>query len=141
MGYLFDVEGEEEMTPPNLSPEQQSQLRAFGICYLIWTVVSIYAYYYLLPKEWGWLAYGPIAFILIAFTLTGIAIISRQMLPKPIDCVYVNHKRVTCCQFCPMAQTKDNIVNNSFPVTTCMEMAKVCYQPMKIPRWCPYAKR
>ena len=138
---MVDMEGEREMKlPSDLSEAQQIQLRNVIMAYLVWAIASIVAYEYILPDDWKWLAYGPIVFIFLAFIITGLVIISRPIMPKPIEYVYVNHKRVTCCQFCSMAEVKDNIVNNKFPVVTCRETAKTCYQPMKIPRWCPYAK-
>ena len=137
---MVNLEGQRKMIHPSLSTEQTTQLRNVIIGYVIWILASAISYYYILPDNWKWLAYGPVVFIFLAFIITGLVIITRPIMPKPIECVYVNHKQVTCCQFCSMAEVKDNIVNNSFPVVTCRETAKTCYQPMKIPRWCPYAK-
>jgi hypothetical protein len=141
MVRILNMEGEEEMTPiPPLTTQQHQQLRNVLFAYTIWVIASITAYYFILPTEWQWIAYGPAIFVILAFLITGIAIFTRPMLSKTIDCVYVNHKRITCCQYCSMAEINDNIVNNSFPVVKCRETAKVCYAPMKIPRWCPHAK-
>ena len=57
-----------------------------------------------------------------------------------VESVFIKGECITSCQKCPMADVKDNIVNNSFPIVKCRETAKVCYTPTKIPRWCPYAK-
>jgi hypothetical protein len=131
---------------PDFTGMQLEQLKSFAIIYTVWSVMSVIGYYYILSDEHKWIAYGPAVFLLIAFVITGVIIISRKLLPnislpKNLDCVYIKGKRVTCCQYCKMAEIKDNIVNNKFPVVKCRETAKVCYNPMKIPRWCPYAKK
>ena len=141
MVRIFDMEGETEMIPiPSLTPQQIHQLRNVLFIYTIWTALSIFAYYFILSDDWKWLAYGPVIFLIMAFLITGVIILTRPIHTKPVECVYVNHKRVTGCQFCSMAEIHDNIVNNSFPVVKCRETAKTCYQPTNIPRWCPYAK-
>jgi hypothetical protein len=142
MVRVFSMEGETKMTPiPALTDHQIRHLKLFFVVYTAWVVTSIVAYFYILPEELSWVAYGPAVFILLAFIITGICIAARPIIASDIECVYVNHKRTTCCQFCSMAEINDNIVNNKFPVVKCMETAKVCYNPMKIPRWCPYAKK
>ena len=123
----------------NLTPEQKNQLRNIGIAYIAWVVISIFAWCFLLPTEWLWLAYGPVLFAMLAIIITGILIVAQPILPKRIAFVYVGRKRVSACQFCPMAEVKDNPVYGKMPIVKCMEEAKVCYQPMQIPRWCPYA--
>jgi len=143
MVRILIMEGEEMINIPNfkaITPEQWAQVKNVAIGFAIWTLASIIAYYYVLPDEWKWIAYAPAAFLLFAFWITAAIIPLRQFYPKPIAFVYVGRKRVTACQYCPMSETKDNIVNSKFPVVKCMETAKVCYTPMAIARWCPYAK-
>lgn len=142
---MVDDESEAEtMNVPVLTPEQTRQLTKVLAVYSVWVIASAFAYYYFLPDEWKWVAYGPAAFLLLAFGITGIIITAQifmpNIVPKPIECVYIKGKRVTCCQYCLMAEVKYNIVNNKFPVVKCRETAKVCYYPMKISGWCPYAK-
>lgn len=134
------MEGETEMKPFfNIPEDQWMKLKTVAVAYVIWTLISGIAYAFFLPNEWKWVAYGPLAFLMIVVVSTSIAIISRPFIPRPIEAVYVGRRRVSCCQFCPMADIKDNIINSGFPVVKCRETAKVCYAPMKIPRWCPYA--
>jgi hypothetical protein len=130
------MEGEEEMN--RFTEEQTEKLVKVGIGYIAWVIASVTGWF-LLPAEWQWVCYGPVLFIILAVVLTCIIIIARPILPKPITRVYVGRKRVTCCHNCPMVEIKENPVNINFPIVKCREMAKVCYQPMKIPRWCPYA--
>ena len=137
MVLVFNMEGEREMKIPELTPPQ---LKIIGIAFIVLIVAGLLAWLFILPAEWVWILYIPAIFAVLVFGLTGIAILIKPSLVSQVECVYVNHKRVSCCQFCPMAEVKDNIVNNKFPVVKCRETAKICYQPMKIPRWCPYAK-
>lgn len=122
-----------------LTPEQKTQLGNITLVYIAWVVVSIFAWCFLLPEWLLWMAYLPVAFAMLAVIITGIAIICAPILPKPITRVYVGSRCITCCNYCPMADIKDNIVNSSFPVVTCRETAKISYTPNSIPRWCPYA--
>ena len=122
-----------------ITEEQTKRLWNIGLGYLAWVVASIFAWCFVLPDEFKWIAYLPILFVVFVIVAFVAAVILNPILPKPVSHVYVGHKRVTCCQFCPMADIRDNIVNNSFPVVKCRETAKVCYNPKGIPRWCPYA--
>ena len=123
----------------NLTPEQKTKLRNIALGYIAWVVVSIFAWCFLLPEEWLWLAYGPVFFAMVVVIITGVLIVARPILPKPIQRVFVGRQRVTCCQCCPMADIKDNPVYGKMPIVKCMETAKICYAPMQIPGWCPYA--
>ena len=123
----------------NLTPEQKTQLRNVALGYIAWVVASIFAWCFPLPKEWLWVAYGPVLFAMLVIIITGILIIAQPILPKPIQRVYVGRQRVTACQFCPMADVKDNPVYGQMPIVKCRETARICYSPMQIPRWCPYA--
>lgn len=120
-----------------IPPNTREQLEKFTLVYIIWAIVSGVAYGYL-PEEWQWICYGPVAFLALVVVITGIAILAYPILPKPIHHVYVGRAQVTCCQYCPMAEIKDNPVGN-IPIIKCREVAKVCYMPATIPRWCPYA--
>lgn len=130
------------MTPTfldRIDPSQRRQLRNIALGYFAWVMLSIFAWCFLLPEWLLWIAYLPVLFAMLVVFITILAIILKPILPKPIQNIYIGHKRITCCQFCPMADIKDNIVNNSYPVVKCRETAKVCYNPRGIPRWCPYA--
>lgn len=123
---------------PQLSDAENRTLKQVAIVYAIWVAASIASWFYL-PGEWQWLTYLPLAFPVFAVGITVMSIILRPILPKPIPFVYIGRQRVTCCQFCPMVDTKENPVNGKFPILKCRETAKVCYNPMQIPGWCPYA--
>jgi hypothetical protein len=122
-----------------LTQEQKTQLRDIGLVYIAWVVISIFSWCFVLPKELLWLAYGPVLFAMLAVGMTAALILARHILPKPIKFVYIGRRRVTCCQYCPMAEVKDNPVFGKMPIVKCRETARVCYSPMQIPGWCPYA--
>lgn len=115
------------------------QIEIIAIVYGIWVAASAVAYAFILPDEWKWVCYGPLVFVALAIAITAVIIIMRPILPKPIPFVHVGRQRVTACQFCPMLETRENPVNIKFPILKCRETAKICYHPMKIPGWCPYA--
>lgn len=123
----------------NLTPEQKAQLRNVALGYIAWVVISFFAWCFLLPKEWLWVSYGPVLFAMLVIIITGILIIAQPILPKPIQRVFVGRQRVTACQFCPMSEVEDNPVYGKIPIVKCRETAKICYSPMLIQRWCPYA--
>jgi len=83
--------------------------------------------------------------LLIPIVLMGIAVIVvagvliyRAIVPQAPDAVYVGRTRVTSCLTCPMMETQENPVATAFPIMKCRETAKMCYNPTKIPGWCPY---
>jgi hypothetical protein len=121
-----------------LDEQQTKNLMWVGVCYFIWVIASI-AGYFLLPREFVWICYGPVVFMALVLLITALIIAARPWLSPPIKFVYIGRKRITCCQFCPMVETKENPLSASIPILKCREMAKVCYAPMTIPRWCPYA--
>jgi membrane protein YdbS with pleckstrin-like domain len=84
MVRVVNLEGAREMIQPSITPEQQKQLINVLLGYSIWILASVIAYYFILPDNWKWLAYGPVVFIFLAFIITGIVIISRPIMPKPI---------------------------------------------------------
>jgi hypothetical protein len=131
------MEGERKMIP-----EQNKNFVYVYITWVIaiWVVTSVYAWAFVLTDEWKWVVYGPAVFILLALVTLGIVSFNRSILSKRVESIYIGRKCITGCQFCPMVEIKDNIVNKSFPVVKCMETAKICYKPMTIPRWCPYAR-
>jgi hypothetical protein len=103
-----------------------------------WLLLSV-AIKLLNPFGYGWFWWVPLAFIVLAFLITAIIICIRMIVP-PITEVRVGKIPVKACMFCPSANIKNNPVNPDFPVVKCMETARICYMPKKIPRWCPYAK-
>lgn len=135
------MEGKTMIHIPPLTSIQKDQLQHyFGISAVVTLVVS-FACYFFLPDEWRWVAYVPAVWLVVAVIITWLAIALHGTGMASLEYVYVNRKRVTCCHFCSMSETKENIVNSKFPVVKCRETAKVCYSPMKIPGWCPYAKK
>lgn len=125
---------------PPLTPIQKKQLQRYFVVYAVVTQIVSVACYFLLPDVWGWSAYVPVVLLVIAVVITWLSITLRGVVLSGPEFVYVGRRRVTCCQFCSMSEIKENVVNSKFPLIKCRETAKVCYQPMKIPGWCPYAK-
>ena len=117
-----------------LSPKTKiiAILSAWGLAGIIAIII--------LPQEWKWLAAIPLSLMVLAPLIVGIIIFIRPYLPKPITSVTVRGKKVTCCQLCSQADTRRNPVNPNYPVVKCLEQGRTSYAPMKIPRWCPYAK-
>ena len=71
MVLVFNLEGEREMNDID-----RRQLYNFLAGYSIWIIASIISYYFILPDNWKWLAYGPVVFIFLAFIITGLSPIS-----------------------------------------------------------------
>lgn len=117
----------------------RSGLKKTAYGYIIWVVLSIIGWFEL-PLDWKWIAYGPLAFVIIAIGLTIIIIAYQTLAPQPISFVFVGRTRVTACITCPMHEVKENPISPQFPIIKCMETSKTCYNACKIQRWCPYAK-
>ena len=121
-----------------IPPHLRKSLRNVGIGYIVWVVVSIAGWIYL-PSSVKWVAYGPLVFPVAAVIITGIILARQKFAAKPIASVYIRGKRVSSCRVCPMGESKENPVASAFPIVSCRETAKTCYNADAIQKWCPYA--
>ena len=118
-----------------MKPELKKVAKIFGA----WLLMSV-VFWLILPSDWKWFTYVPIAMIPTALVLAGIAILLKHLgFFKPRRAM-VNHHQINACMFCPFRQVKDNPVNYKFPILKCSEKGmKTIYRQEVVQWWCPHA--
>jgi len=106
-----------------------------------WLVLGAFLWF-ILPEEFKWIAYIPIALPPLAATITIVIIIFQKFdYLKPRAPPIIRGKTITQCFSCPYGVVVPNVVSESFPIVKCGDAGgRTNYTPDKIPRWCPYAK-
>jgi hypothetical protein len=108
-----------------------------------WILIAV-AMWILIPEDsWiRWTVWIPITFITIALAASGIGILLMRIGFFRPNVALVNHNRIKSCMACPVRFMKDNPVNPNFPICKCKDKGmRTCYNPSKVPRWCPHAAR
>ena len=122
-----------------MTPELKKVIGIFGAWILLAAIL-----WFFLPEDWhvSWIAYIPLILIVVAIAAAAIGLILMRFgLFKPIT-ARVNHCKVRSCLFCPARSVSYNPVNPDFPICKCKDKGmRTCYNPRKVPRWCPHVVR
>lgn len=120
-----------------MRPELKKVIGVFGV----WILMAI-AGLMLLPEDWKWLMWAPIALIVVALGASLIGILLMRLGFFRPTVAIVNHSRVKSCLSCPARYLKDNPFSKDLPICKCKDKGmRTCYSPLKVPRWCPHAVR
>jgi len=109
-------------------------LGIFAAWILMTIIIGIFA-----PPDWKWVAWVPVAFILLAIIISSIAILlTRLGFLRPIT-ARVNGRVYKACMFCPYNRIKENPVNKNLLMYRCAAAGlRVIYVPQKVQGWCPW---